>query len=148
MPRQLATYDWCDGQSCLILSIVTYLTVETGNWFKVLIGEQLCGMQLTVQVRDVFFLELSSVDCRLVEKIQLLFILVMALSGPPTSVLVIIIRLISCAPLEIIMFRLCPGSEIFLAPPLGVARNLYWRGTEAIAERGRPNPPRTDRSCS
>ena len=41
-----------------------------------------------------------------------------ALSGPPTSVLVIIIGLIACAPLEIIVPRLCPSSEIFLAPPL------------------------------
>ena len=33
-------------------------------------------------------------------------------------VLVIIIGLMACAPLEIIVPRLCPGSEIFLAPPL------------------------------
>jgi len=39
-------------------------------------------------------------------------------SGPPTSVLVIIINLMACDPLEIIVPRLCPGSEIFLAPPL------------------------------
>jgi len=39
-------------------------------------------------------------------------------SGPPISVLVIIIGLMVCAPLEIIVPRLCPGSEIFLAPPL------------------------------
>ena len=39
-------------------------------------------------------------------------------NGPPTSVLVIIIGLMSCAPLEYIVPRLCPGSEIFLALPL------------------------------
>jgi len=44
-------------------------------------------------------------------------------SGLPTSVLVIIMSLMACAPLEIIVPRLCPGSEIFLAPPLNVAVN-------------------------
>ena len=41
-----------------------------------------------------------------------------ALNEPPTNVFVLVISLIACAPLEVIEPRLCPGSEIFLAPPL------------------------------
>ena len=46
------------------------------------------------------------------------FIFYAYVSGPPISVLVIIIGLMACAPLENIVPWLCPGSEIFLAPPL------------------------------
>jgi len=39
--------------------------------------------------------------------------------------LVIIIGLMACAPLEVTVARLCPGSEIVLAPPLPISYIVY-----------------------
>ena len=88
------------------------MTVETGKWFKILDRRNV----FTVMECCLFFLRLSSID--LCKHTTVVYFSFRALTGSPTSVLINVIGLVVCAPLEIIVPWLCPGSEIFLAPPL------------------------------